>query len=172
MMDDVEKIFTECFSKGDHKLGMACLRQTKQTSSHTVTFFLGESIYPNWDTQSCSFLKAKTIENYLWGEAMRHWIFIKNHYDTCAFWYTIGQLKNLLKSALPELGLYKFLHRRKQYQHMLRPATMGIFTILLYRLVFFQISTRRISCRIRQISTSKIFHLQKVDMMNMHLINS
>ena len=44
MMDDVEKIFTECFSRGDHKLGMSSLRQTKQTSSHTVTFFLGANL--------------------------------------------------------------------------------------------------------------------------------
>ncbi|MCO5587368.1 hypothetical protein L7F22_041317 [Adiantum nelumboides] len=41
MMDEVEKIFTDYFTQGDHKKAMTFLRPIQQKSSHTITFFLG-----------------------------------------------------------------------------------------------------------------------------------
>ncbi|KAI5056457.1 hypothetical protein GOP47_0028742 [Adiantum capillus-veneris] len=41
MMDEVEKIFTNYFTQGDHKKAMTFLRPIQQKSSHTITFFLG-----------------------------------------------------------------------------------------------------------------------------------
>ena len=40
-MHDVEKLFTECFMRGDRKKAMTFLRPMQPKDTHIVTFFLG-----------------------------------------------------------------------------------------------------------------------------------